>query len=857
MSGSKHPHVNPRNPQIVPAQEKATMKRCFDIAIALAALTLLLPILPLLALWVRLDTPGPVIYAAKRIGCGGRPFTMYKFRTMVADAARGGPPLTTGDDPRITRAGRFLRRTHLDELPQLLNVLRGEMSLVGPRPEAPEYVDAADPIWQQVLAVRPGICGPSQLVFATVEREALRSHATAAADYTRDILPAKLAIDLQYAQSASLAGDLVVIARTTLHVLAEAGAGAGAWLGRMGLPAALRHGLPLVLLDALGVLLAFWAALLFRFDGSVPPESARAITQAMPLILASFVAGNHLSRLYHALWRYTGSREVVRIAAATAASTLALVVILSLIWGGARPVPISVVVLGGVLAGAVFVAVRYRRRLITGLIGYLERTVGSPNRTRVLIVGAGRAAQFVAQQIEELPARQQIELVGFVDDDPAKHGLLMRSATVLGDRNAIPRLVSERGVGLIVVAIHNISGRALRELLAVCLSTSAKIKLLPDFLGSLDQNRGVLPLRDISPEDLLGRLPCAVDEAACRALIAGKSVLVTGAAGSIGSELCRQLLALGPSRLLLLDNNETGVYDLQLALGDDPRLVPVVADVTVPPAVAAIFRQHHPQVVFHAAAYKHVPMMERYPREAARVNILGTRTVLDLCERHGVERFVLISTDKAVHPSSVMGATKRLCELMVLSRSARGGTRRTLLTAVRFGNVLGSRGSVVPTFTYQIAHGGPVTVTHREMTRYFLSIAEAVSLTVQAATLTVGGDLFMLDMGEPLRIQELAVKMIRLRGLRPEVDIPIRYTGIRPGEKLHEELLAPDETCIATPHPQIARIASESPLTATDLDAAIDDLLADLFDATPEELAQALRRLARTPAALQSAEALG
>jgi FlaA1/EpsC-like NDP-sugar epimerase len=370
--------------------------------------------------------------------------------------------------------------------------------------------------------------------------------------------------------------------------------------------------------------------------------------------------------------------------------------------------------------------------------------------------------------------------------------------------------VQERRVGLIIIAIHNIAGAQLRELLSECLKTNAQIKILPNFLGTIDQVRAALPLKDIQPEDLLGRQLCPVDEQACARLITGKVVLVTGAAGSIGSELCRQVLALRPLRLLMLDNNETGLHDLQAALqcGEPQQLVALIADVADSGRLEKIFVQHRPQVVFHAAAYKHVPMMELHPAEAVRVNIQGTQVVAALAAKYAVDRFVLISTDKAVRPSSVMGATKRVAEMLIGSASQQQVVlgRSSLFTAVRFGNVLGSRGSVVPTFTRQIDQGGPVTVTHPEMTRYFISISEAVSLIIQAATLTEGGDIFMLDMGEAIRIEDLAHKMIRLRGLRPGQDIQIVHSGVRPGEKLHEELLGPAERRLPTAHPKIYRI---------------------------------------------------
>ncbi len=567
--------------------------------------------------------------------------------------------------------------------------------------------------------------------------------------------------------------------------------------------------IPLIALDALGVFAGFWAALLFRFDGQIPFEDMLALGLMLPFIIVTFVFGNLMFGLYRYVWRYTSANEVVAIGGAGAASTL-LLVMLSLSLGVSRPLPLSVVGLGGIFATAGFVVARYRERLLSGMLARVQRAIANPNRRRVLIVGAGEAGNIVARQLRG--PNKSYEIVGFVDDDPNKLFLRLHSANVLGSRHAIPALVAEHGISLVVIAIHTISGPSLTELLSLCLDTPAQVKMLPRFLGSPEEVERALPLRDISPEDLLGRAMCSVDADACRDIIAGKVVLVTGAAGSIGSELCRQLLALGPRELLMLDNNETGVHDLYISLPDTQRARArqVVADVTSQARMEQIFTHFTPQVVFHVAAYKHVPMMEYYPDEAVRVNVMGTASMATLARRFQAERFVFISTDKAVNPSSIMGASKRVGELLMMSNAAQLQSEpcSTLFTGVRFGNVLGSRGSVVPTFVRQIDAGGPVTITDPAMTRFFISIAEAVSLVIEAATMTRGGDIFMLDMGEPVRIEELAHKLIRLRGLRPGSDIPILYTGMRPGEKMHEELIAADELRDPTSHPKLFRIQS-------------------------------------------------
>jgi FlaA1/EpsC-like NDP-sugar epimerase len=518
--------------------------------------------------------------------------------------------------------------------------------------------------------------------------------------------------------------------------------------------------------------------------------------------------------VYHRLWGRTSGHGVVVLVNAVAITTVIVTIITLVVQP--RPLPLSVIWLANVLSLIGFVAIRYRSRLITGVSWRWQavwyRKFPKPP-TRVLIIGAGEAGQELAWRLKYRSHQYKYIVVGFVDDDREKHGMYVEGSRVLGGRSELTSMVEQYNIDLIVVAIHNIVGADFRNILTLCEATKARIKVIPDLFELVNANKGTGFLRDVQPEDLIGRSVVSRHEAVDLSPITRKTILVTGAAGSIGSELSRQIMLYEPTKVILLDNNESGLHDLAIELASKfPKIqmTPVLADITVQRSLDTVFSKYQPQIVFHAAAYKHVPLLEDYPGEAIRANIFGTLNLAQSAQKYAIERFVLISTDKAVKPSSVMGASKRICELVLYMLSQRP-ENTTLFTAVRFGNVLGSRGSVVPTFNRQIDNGGPVTVTHKDMTRYFMSIPEAVNLVIHAACMTEGKEIFILKMGEVVRIVELAERMIRLRGLRPYKDIDIKFTGIRPGEKMHEELFESEEVPTETLHPGIIQIGTWNP----------------------------------------------
>ena len=431
---------------------------------------------------------------------------------------------------------------------------------------------------------------------------------------------------------------------------------------------------------------------------------------------------------------------------------------------------------------------------------------------RLVIVGAGRSGEQLAAELRSRRGHG-LEPVCFVDDDPAKHGLDIHGLPVTGAPETIPQLIEKFGVTEVILALPSHSAKRIREISALAVRHGLRVRVVPSIADLAGGRIRATDLRPVSVEDLLGRKPAQLDDAAIGALIAGRTVLVTGAGGSIGQELCRQVAARHPARLLLLDQCEVLLYQTEQELigaGAGALITPLVGDVTDEARLCEVFARFRPELVLHAAAHKHVPLMESQPGEALKNNVLGTALLARIASEHGVGRFVLISSDKAVNPTNVMGASKRLSELVIQGLQARPGNR-TRFVAVRFGNVLASSGSVIPIFRKQIAEGGPVTVTHPDVKRYFMTIPEAVGLVLQSATQGEGGDILVLEMGEPLRIVDVARQLIELSGFRPDIDIEIRIVGLRPGEKLVEELQLQGEHYRPTAHPRILRFVSIGP----------------------------------------------
>ncbi|HYH03944.1 MAG TPA: nucleoside-diphosphate sugar epimerase/dehydratase [Bacillota bacterium] len=550
----------------------------------------------------------------------------------------------------------------------------------------------------------------------------------------------------------------------------------------------------LMLIDASIVAVVAYLALYIRFEGKIELRFLillhRYIFVFIPIELMTF----YLFGLYKRMWRYASVGELIGITAAVSVGSV-LTFVASLALGALLPKSFYITAwfLNILFIGACRMCIRVTAEI---------RPISENGQSRVLIVGAGNTGSMVAREIQQRH-QQTKRIVGFADDSRAKEGQMLLGFKVLGSRKDLKRLVEDYQVDEIIIAIPSLTGPQLTQIVRDCRQTGCQVKIVPAMEELINGKPAVEQLREVNLEDLLRRDPVRLDLAKLAGYLQSKRVIVTGAGGSIGSELCRQIVRFQPSAVILLGKGENSIYEIEQELAvkyPDLNIEPVIADVRDEKRIRSIFARTRPEVVFHAAAHKHVPLMELQPEEAVQNNIFGTKNVAEAAHIYNAEIFVMVSTDKAVNPTSVMGTTKRVAEQVIQSI---GMVSKTKFVAVRFGNVLGSRGSVVPLFKKQIAAGGPVTVTHPEMKRYFMTIPEAVQLVLQAGSMAKGGEVFVLDMGEPVRIYDMACSLIELAGLRPDKDIEIKFTGLRPGEKLFEEILSAEEGTSATNHEKI------------------------------------------------------
>lgn len=549
----------------------------------------------------------------------------------------------------------------------------------------------------------------------------------------------------------------------------------------------------IMFVDALSVMISYFLALLLRFDfifSRIPVNYLEGYLWSMPYWILSTIVIFYICRLYHSIWRLASVAELRMII--TAYLIIMVVDVAGMLFMHLR-MPRSYYFMGYVLCFCMTAGTRFSYRLLRSYTNRKRQDEGKDEQDRIMIIGGGEAGQILIKELIN-SSRFHTKVCCVIDDNPNKRGRVLEGIPIVGDRNDILEMVEKYEVNHIIYAIPTSSAKTRKEILNICKETKCRLQTVPGVYQLLNGEVSVSTLKNVEIQDLLGREQIKVNNEEILNAIGDKIVLVTGGGGSIGSELCRQIATSNPKQLIIFDMYENNAYDIQQELirkYPDLNLVTLIGSVRNTNRLAWLMQTYKPDIVFHAAAHKHVPLMEDSPNEAIKNNVLGTYKTATAAARAGVKKFVLISTDKAVNPTNIMGASKRLCEMVIQMMNRE--YKDTTFVAVRFGNVLGSNGSVIPLFKKQIADGGPVTVTHKDIIRFFMTIPEAVSLVLQAAYYAKGGEIFILDMGEPVKIDDMARNLIKLSGFTPDVDIMVEYTGLRPGEKLYEELLMNEE----------------------------------------------------------------
>lgn len=594
-----------------------------------------------------------------------------------------------------------------------------------------------------------------------------------------------------------------------------------------------------ILLDIILINAAYLLALYLRFDGNIEPQYMEAyISNAIFITLIKIIVFYYF-KLYKSIWEFASIDEMIEVVSASIVANAIVIAYMTLMQ--AR-LPRSIYLMVPILDMALIGGVRFSNRAIARFKNGIPKNI--EDYKKILIIGAGAAGAMVIKELRNHNTLRSVP-VAIIDDDSKKKGQNINGVPIVGGREDIAKICKNQNVNEIIISIPSANKQEIREIVNECKKTQCKIKILPGMYELIDGQVSVKEIREVEIEDLLGREEIHLDMNEICGYIEGKKVLVTGGGGSIGSELCRQIARFAPQRLIILDIYENNAYDIQnelLRKHEKLNLKVLIASVRERERIDEILKNERPDVVFHAAAHKHVPLMEENPQEAIKNNVFGTLNIAQSADKYSVKKFVLISTDKAVNPTNVMGATKRICEKIIQSINKKSSTE---FVAVRFGNVLGSNGSVIPLFKKQIAEGGPVTVTHPEVIRYFMTIPEACQLVLQAGSMAKGGEIFILDMGQPVKIMDLAKDLIRFSGFEPEIDIPIAITGLRPGEKLYEELLLDEEGISDTSHD---KIFIGKPILI-DYDSLIEELkqLRDVTDTEDiEKIKQMIQRLVPT-----------
>jgi FlaA1/EpsC-like NDP-sugar epimerase/lipopolysaccharide/colanic/teichoic acid biosynthesis glycosyltransferase len=794
--------------------------RLFDIVFSAIGLILLSPIFLLIYIVIRLESRGGGFYVQERIGKDGQPFGLYKFRTMRRGSDKMGL-ITIGErDERITRFGYFLRRYKLDELPQLYNVLKGDMSMVGPRPEVRKYVDLYTEEQREVLSVKPGITDYASIAYVN-ENEILGSAEDPEKAYVEQVMPDKIKLNMKYIHHKSVVEYFKIIFLTFRSIMSLGSLNklANWYFNKKSLPFWC-----IFLMDCIVVFFSYLFVYQQTNSGKDTLEVVEYLSASILLYLVFYAIGFKVFRTYSGILRYSSFVDLKKVGYAMLAGMM-LTLGAQLLLCGHRTfsyiTPVNII-LASILATCVLWMVRIAVKTL------YDVSLASIDSQYAYIYGVKNGGIAIAKHIRnENPAR--FDLRGFVSDDKKEEDKILMGVRVHPLDEQLVQTMVDEGIEALIISPYRAKAFRDNEKLQDELIKAGIHIYVTQQAKEWDGTEEKTQLKEISIEDLLPRDEIVVDMKSVEEKLTGKCIMITGSAGSIGMEMVLQVAEYKPSQLILIDQAETPQHDVRLMM---EKMYPALKTETIVASICnvkhmeALFSKYRPDYLFHAAAYKHVPMLENNPGESIFNNIYGTRTIADLAVKYGVKKFVMISTDKAVNPTNVMGCSKRICEIYVqsLDKAVKEGRVQgcTQFVTTRFGNVLGSNGSVIPLFEQQIKKGGPVTVTDPEVIRYFMLIPEACKLVLEAGTKSSGGEIFVFDMGKPVKIADLARRMISLSGAK---NVEIKYTGLRDGEKLYEELLNVEESTKPSFHEKI-RIATVREYDYAEVCRDIDELIA-------------------------------
>ena len=764
----------------------------------------------------------PIIFRQKRIGKDFKPFIIYKFRSMeIKSQSSGSYQKSTNNE--VTRWGKFLRKTKLDELPQFFNIIKGDMRFIGPRPEIPEFVD--EDTFFFLNEIKPGLSGYSSILF---RNESEIWSMIDSEDPYDIILKIKIGLDKYYVNKKGYVEDLKLVGITILSLFIPKMMGHFLIIRLLKIDDSgefnLRETIDnvkikesfdktnkepikknlriLFLADIIAILSGFLLSAFIRSDFTIPiifydENIYHFLGLSVIIKLITFSSFGMLK----GMWRYTSLIDMGNILKANILGTSLLIATIGY-FRGFQDIPRSIFLIDFILTFGFTAGSRISIRLLfSHLIN--PKPYNIVLNTRVMIIGGGTTGEFICKELLN-DSKHRMEPIGFLDDNKKLHGQYIHGREIKGSIASLSEHITDYDEA--IICCPNAHRKDLYRIIETCKNSGKPYRTLPSFDEVMSGKLSINQLREVSIIDLLGRDEIEIDNKSINLYLKGKRVLITGAGGSIGSELVRQCLKFEPALLVMLDNSEYNLFNIEreiLANENNVLIKPLLSNIRDKDILSKVFSQYEPQVVFHAAAYKHVAMQEEFPWEAIKTNVNGTSNLVKLSIEHNTEKFVLVSTDKAVSPINVMGATKRLAELICQEANNSFSTR---FMAVRFGNVIGSSGSVIPIFQEQIKSGGPVTITDPGMERFFMSLPEAAQLILQAGSIGKGGEIFALDMGQPIKILDIANELIRLSGLEPDIDIPISFIGARPGEKQFEEINNSSERIQKTKHEKIVKI---------------------------------------------------